>query len=143
MASATHHQPGGRQFFHPALQDRQVLRTGGIAFRFVDVLDYQVEERVEQDWDGQCSCAIGYALAASLILIGILLGMDWKFGIAVGFLSAIAAMSLGDAVAVRPVITYWIHMALRDGEQASFVDADADVINEIARRIEQARTSWS
>lgn len=124
---------------HPALLDATVLRVGETVFRLSEVAAYDIEERCERDWDGQWLCAIGYGAAATLMFIGILLGMDWKFAIAVAFLAGIALMSLGDAAAVRPVTTFWLHVTLSDGRRASFVDADLRVVAEITRRIDRVR----
>jgi hypothetical protein len=124
---------------HPTQRDPHTLRVGETVFRLTEVTSYEIEERLERDWGGQWLCALGYGAAAMLIFIGILLGMDWKFAIAVVFLAGIAAMSLGDATAVRPVTTYWLHVALIDGRRASIVDADIRVVEEIARRIDRVR----
>jgi hypothetical protein len=139
MAHATRIASARTAAPHPAQRDPHTLRVGETVFRLTEVASYEIEERLERDWDGQWLCAIGYGAAAMLIFISILLGMDGKFAIAVVFLAGIAAMSLGDAAAVRPVTTYWLHVALMDGRRASFVDADLRVVEEIARRIDRVR----
>lgn len=139
MASATQFAAKGSHASHPALLDVDVLRVGTATFRLTGIIDYEFEERIERDWVGPWLCAIGYGIVATLIFAGLLLGLDWKFSIAAVFLAGIAVMSLSDATAVSPVTTYWLHVALRDGRQASFVDADMAVVEEIARRIDRAR----
>lgn len=140
MAAATLNSAQGGLPFHPALQDPNTLQIGAARIHSAAVAAYEIEQRDERDWDGQWLCAIAYGFGATLLLIGILLGMDWKFAIAVTFLAAISAMSVIDAAGVRPVTTYWVHLVLHDGRRVSFVDADLRVVTEIARRIERART---
>lgn len=126
-------------FVHPALLDTERLSVAGVAFGYADVADYEIGTLVERDWHGQLLCAIIYGLASVLFLIGILLGMDWKYWIAVNFLGAISFMSIGDALGTRPVTVHVLEMTLWDGRTVRFTDADRGVVETLAARIERVR----
>jgi len=126
-------------FVHPAIRDADRLTMSGVTFAYADVSDYEVTTLVERDWQGQLLCAGIYGLASALFLIGILLGMDWKFWIAVVFLGAIAFMSICDALGTRPVTVHVLDMTLWNGRAVRFTDADRRVVDTLVARIERTR----
>jgi hypothetical protein len=126
-------------YIHPAVRDPERLTVAGMTFAYADVADYEVATVVERDWQGQLLCAGIYGLASALFLIGILLGMDWKFWIAVIFLGSISFMSVCDARGTRPVTTHVLDMTLWNGRAVRFVDADRHVVDTLVARIERDR----
>lgn len=104
-----------------------------------DVVGYELVAEVERDWDGQLVCAMLYGTVSALILIAIMVaGVDWKFLIAVVFLGAIAAMSLSDALSVKPVTIYRLAMTLADGTRADYVTGELKSAQALVRRIRRA-----
>lgn len=104
-----------------------------------DVVGYELVAEVERDWDGQLVCAMLYGTVSALILIAIMVaGVDWKFLIAVVFLGAIAAMSLSDALSVKPVTIYRLAMTLADGTRADYVTGELKSAQALVRRIRHA-----
>lgn len=134
MAAAT------RQSEHPSAQPgADTIGIGARTIALSDVVGYELVAEVERDWEGQLVCAMLYGTVSSLLLIAIMVaGVDWKFLIAVGFLGAISAMSLSDALSVKPVTVYRLAMTLADGTRADFVTPELQPAQALVRRIQRA-----
>ena len=135
MGSATYNIPG-RRFVHPALLRRDGMQIGAVRFADGDVSSVRPYETLERDCNGQFGCSAFYGFAAAMFLIGILVGsLEPRYMIAVVFLGAVSAMSLGDAFNTPAFTMFRLAIRLKDGRDCEFVDADPAVVEAIRVRL--------
>lgn len=100
------------------------LRIGSRPIALDDIAGVAVERVAERDVKGLTVVAVGFALAASILLFGVAdLGWRTRFLVGAGFLGAAALVSVVEVLWVNRIAYQRVHLTLVTGDTVVFASA--------------------